>query len=101
MDFKLPKLHWQILIGLILGIMFGTQISLDTTFLEISLFDTVNLVGNLFLNALKMMVVPLIISTIIIGTARIAQEKDLGRLGGMIGPTVDDAAVTAAENAGV
>lgn len=83
MDFKLPKLHWQILIGLILGILFGTQISLDTTFLGINLFDTVNLVGNLFLNALKMMVVPLIISTIIIGTARIAQEKDLGRLGGM------------------
>lgn len=83
MKISLPKLHWQIFIGMILGVFVGTQITPQSIFLGVRIFDTMVLVGDLFLNGLKMVVIPLIISTIITGTAKIAQEKDLGRLGSM------------------
>ncbi|MBW3566501.1 MAG: dicarboxylate/amino acid:cation symporter, partial [Proteobacteria bacterium] len=38
--------------------------------------------GTIFLNALKMIIVPLIFSSILVGIAGIGRGKDLGRLGG-------------------
>jgi len=67
------KLHWQILIALGIAVLYG-----------LFLTDYVNYVGwmgQLFLRALKMIIVPLILTSIISGVANIGDAKNLGRLG--------------------
>jgi len=69
---KFP-LHWQILVALILGILFGAFLSDYTNY--------VDWMGDLFLRALKMIIIPLIMSSIISGVANIGSAENLGRLG--------------------
>ena len=75
-------LHWQILIALLLAVVAGKLTSADSSLLGIPLIGAYDFVGTLFLNALKMLIVPLIVSTIIVGVASIGSSGDLGRLGG-------------------
>ncbi len=67
------KLHWQILIALALSIIVGI-------FLPESVKYT-SWMGTLFLNGLKMVIVPLILSSIVSGVANIGGASDFGRLG--------------------
>jgi Na+/H+-dicarboxylate symporter len=76
------KLHWQILIAIIAAILVGIVIDKDTAIRGIALYDIFNFVGTLFLNGLKMIIVPLVLSSIICGISTIGSSKDLGRLGG-------------------
>ncbi|MGD8582590.1 MAG: dicarboxylate/amino acid:cation symporter [Gammaproteobacteria bacterium] len=73
-------LHWQILIALILAVLVGAFADTTSTLFGISLDSVFNFVGTLFLNALKMLIVPLIMSSIIVGMMEI-QPETLGRLG--------------------
>jgi Na+/H+-dicarboxylate symporter len=73
-------LHWQILIALGLAVLVGVASDASTTFFGISLNAVFTFVGTLFLNALKMLIVPLIMSSIIVGMMEI-QPDTLGRLG--------------------
>src|SRR5690554_6839735 len=74
--FKL-SLATQILIGLILGIIVGA-IFYGNPNVETYLQP----LGTIFLNLIKMIVVPIIVSTLIIGVAGTGDMKQLGRLGG-------------------
>ena len=85
------ELHWQILIsiiaaGIVGGIVFNAQdkSGVDATFFQSSVtwMSIFSYVGTLFLNALKMIIVPLITSSIIIGVAGIGSGSNLGALGG-------------------
>ncbi len=76
------KLHWQILIALVLAVIVGRLTGTDTAVFGITFYDVFAFVGTLFLNALKMLIVPLIVSSIIVGIAGIGSGGDLGRLGG-------------------
>lgn len=75
-------LHWQILISICLaiiaGIVTGTESGVGL-FTFIQLYD---FLGTLFLNALKMIIVPLIVSSIIVGVASLGGGENLGRIGG-------------------
>ena len=76
------KLHWQILIALILAIFVGsltTAIQQSTGF---NLYPFFEFFGALFLNALKMIIVPLIVSSIIVGIASIERDHSFARMGG-------------------
>jgi len=73
-------LHWQILIALVLAVLVGVASDSSTTLFGISLNAVFTFVGTLFLNALKMLIVPLIMSSIIVGMMEI-QPDTLGRLG--------------------
>ncbi len=73
-------LHWQILIALILAVLVGIFSDVSTTLFGLSLNSIFNFIGTLFLNALKMLIVPLIMSSIIVGMMEI-QPDTLGRLG--------------------
>ncbi len=75
------KLHWQILIALLLAVFVGWLVSPETTFLGVSLLSVFDFVGNLFLNALKMIIVPLIVSSIIMGVSNLGSGDAFGRLG--------------------
>ncbi len=76
------KLHWQILIALVLAVVVGLLVGREANLLGVSLYAIFDFVGKLFLNALKMLIVPLIISSIIVGVAGIGGSENLGRLGG-------------------
>ncbi|MGH1538701.1 MAG: dicarboxylate/amino acid:cation symporter [Gammaproteobacteria bacterium] len=76
------KLHWQILIALLLAVFVGWLVSPETSVLGISLVSVFDFVGKLFLNALKMIIVPLIVSSIIMGVSNLGSGDAFGRLGG-------------------
>lgn len=73
------KLHWQILIAMVLAVVAGTLTrDPEQTSLAYHIYD---FIGTLFLSALKMLIVPLIFSSIICGIANIGSDGALGRLG--------------------
>ncbi len=76
------KLHWQILIGLGLAVIAGILTGEEATIFGITFYSIYDFIGTLFLNALKMIIVPLIVSSIIVGVAGIGGTSGLARLGG-------------------
>jgi len=70
---KKIKLHWQILIALVLAIIFGIFFKDEVVY--------VSWMGDVFLKALKMVIIPLILSSIISGVASMGSAENLGRLG--------------------
>lgn len=73
---RLPALHWQVAIGLVAAALAGSLIGPQPEFLAGCAF-----VGKIFLNALKMVVVPLIVAAIISGLSSVADAGGLGRMG--------------------
>jgi len=76
------KLHWQILIAIVLASIVGWVAGDDGAILGVRFYSVFDFLGTLFINALKMLIVPLIASSIIVGIAGIGSEGDLGKLGG-------------------
>ncbi|HHO58976.1 MAG TPA: dicarboxylate/amino acid:cation symporter [Thiotrichales bacterium] len=74
-------LHWQIFIALMLAVMAGLVFDSHTQLLGVSLLSVLVFTGTLFLNALKMLIVPLVMASIITGMMGL-QAETLGRLGG-------------------
>lgn len=70
---KKLQLHWQILAALIVAIIWGYYFT-EYVYL-------VNWMGVLFLRALKMIIIPLIFSSIVSGVANIGNAENLGKLG--------------------
>ncbi len=75
------KLHWQIVIALILAVIAGTLTGVDAGVFGVSFYSIYEFFGTLFLNALKMLIVPLVVSSIISGMAGASQSDAFGRLG--------------------
>jgi len=76
------KLHWQILVALILAVIAGRLSGTEAAVFGIRFLDVYTFLGTLFMNALKMLIVPLIMSSIITGIAGISDGGAMGRLGG-------------------
>ncbi len=76
------KLHWQILIALGLAVIAGIITGKDAGIFGITFYSIYNFIGTMFINALKMIIVPLIVSSIIVGVAGIGGTSGLARLGG-------------------
>jgi Na+/H+-dicarboxylate symporter len=76
------QLHWQVLIALALAVLAGLATSPDSRLLGVPLLEAYGFIGSLFLNALKMLIVPLIVASIIAGMAGNQGGEGLGRLGG-------------------
>jgi len=82
-------LHWQILIAIVLAFAAGLWIFevKETSGAHPGVFGVefvtmFSYIGTLFLNALRMIIVPLITSSIIVGVAGIGAGGNLGSLGG-------------------
>ncbi len=75
-------LHWKILIALALAVIVGSLTGTEAAIFGVSFYAIFEFVGQLFLNALKMLIVPLIVSSIIVGIAGIGGSNALSRLGG-------------------
>jgi Na+/H+-dicarboxylate symporter len=86
---KKLALHWQILIAIglagLAGFLvnyFGNGDPMSPQLFGVSYLTAFQYIGEMFLNALKMIIVPLITSSIIVGMAGIGNSGNLGRLGG-------------------
>jgi proton glutamate symport protein len=74
---KKISLAYQILIGLVLGIIVGAVFYGNpkvATYLQP--------IGDIFLNLIKMIVIPIVVSTLVVGVAGTGSFKKLGKLGG-------------------
>lgn len=67
------KLHWQIFIALVLGVVFGLYLKEHV--------DWVEWIGEVFLRGLKMIIIPIILTSIISAIANIGSAGNIGRLG--------------------
>ncbi len=76
-------LHWQILIGMVLGILFGF-FAAEMNWNQF-VIDWIKPFGTVFINLLKMIAVPLIIVSLITG---IAELKDISKISKMGGKTI-------------
>lgn len=66
-------MHWQILIALTLGVLAGIYATEYVPY--------ISWMGDLFLRLLKMVIIPLILSSIISGVAGVGSSAGIGRLG--------------------
>jgi len=83
------ELHWQILIAIVLAGITGAIIfeyrastGIEPTIFTVPYLSIFDYIGTIFLNALRMIIVPLITSSIIVGVAGIGADGKLGSLGG-------------------
>ncbi|MFZ5430853.1 MAG: dicarboxylate/amino acid:cation symporter [Bacteroidota bacterium] len=67
------KLHWQILIALVVAVMLGLYLPASVRY--------VSWMGDIFLRGLKMVIVPLIFASIVSGVTSIGSGRSLGRIG--------------------
>ena len=74
------QLHWQIIIGLLLGVVFG----IISTFAGWGQFTTdwIAPFGTIFIRLLKFIAVPLVLTSLITGVASLSDLKKLSRIGG-------------------
>lgn len=80
---KKLELHWQILIGMALGVLFGlVAIRLGW---QPFVVDWVKPFGTIFINSLKLIAVPLIVASLIKG---VSDLQDLSKLSSMGGRTI-------------
>ena len=75
------KLHWQILIALGAAVIAGSLTAPEASVFGVRVLAVYELLGALFLNALKMLIVPLISASIISGISGVGAPASLGRLG--------------------
>jgi proton glutamate symport protein len=69
---KRLQLHWQILIAIALSVMFGATLP--------DYVHYVTWMGDIFLRALRMIIVPLIFASIVSGVAGLGSGENLGRM---------------------
>lgn len=79
---KKVALHWQIAIAIGLAIIVGSLTGTQAAIGNLTFYAVYAFLGTLFLNALKMIIVPLVTSSIISGIANIGDNEGLGKLGG-------------------
>lgn len=74
------KLHWQIILGLILGLIYGVAAAAlgwgEFTANWIAPF------GRIFLNGLTLIAVPLVLVSLVLGVASLSDIRKLSRIGG-------------------
>ena len=73
-------LHWQIILGLVLGVLFGIVASINHwgQFTQ----DWIAPFGTIFVNLLKLIAVPLVMASLVTGVASLADLTKLSRIGG-------------------
>lgn len=65
--------HWQILISLVIAVIIGIYFRDQVKY--------ISWMGDVFLRALKMIIIPLVVSSLISGVTNIGGSRSLGRLG--------------------
>lgn len=76
----LKKLHWQIIIGLILGFIWG----IVAPFAGLQQFtaDFIKPVGTIFIRLLQLVAIPLVVASLLVGIGKLGDIGKLSRIGG-------------------
>ena len=75
------SLAWQILLALVLGILLGSYLHYHSDSREWLIANLLSPAGDIFIHLIKMIVVPIVISTLVVGIAGVGDAKQLGRIG--------------------
>jgi len=75
----IQKIGIGFIVGIVLGFVIGPYS--DKPFIAVYLLPFLHIVGQIFLSLLKMLIVPLVFSSIVTGAASIGDPKALGRIG--------------------
>lgn len=79
---KMPSLNTQILLGAIIGVLFGfyfQQLGVNHHIAQSGLYAS-GLIGTLFIDLLKMILIPLIFCSITVGIANLRQHQKMHRV---------------------
>jgi Na+/H+-dicarboxylate symporter len=76
---KKIELHWQILIGLVVGLIYAF-LAVKFDWNQFTL-DYIKPIGDIFINILKLIAVPLVLFSVISGIVSLTDIKQLGRVG--------------------
>ncbi len=77
---KLPSLNSQILIGAVFGIVAGALMGYPETTAEDNSLYMAGLMGTLFIDLLKMILIPLVFCSIAVGIANLRQHSQMQRV---------------------
>ena len=75
------SLAWQIVIALILGILLGSFLHYSPEYRDALVNNLLTPLGSIFINLIKMIVIPLVVSMLILGIANASHGSNVGRLG--------------------
>ncbi len=77
------KLTFYILIGMALGVIVGQMLNqlVPAEVIKADIAPWLKLLSDIFLNLIKMLVAPLVLSTIVVGIAHMGDSAALGRIG--------------------
>ena len=76
----IAKIGVGFIIGLILGFVIG-PLAKESPFIAEVVLPALQLIGSIFISLLKMLIVPLVFSSLIMGASSIGDPKVLGRIG--------------------
>lgn len=80
------QLYTKISIGLLLGALVGVAVNLtgfaDSAAWSVGILPFLNFVGNAFIRAITMIVIPLVVASLTLGVASLGDFAKLGRMGG-------------------
>ena len=76
-------LHWQILLGLVAGALFGGMLgALGSPAAVDRVVAVLQPVGTIFIRLITMVAAPLVLASLIVGASSITEPSKLGRIGG-------------------
>jgi len=78
---KKLALHWQILLGMVFGVLFAF-ILIQFNWGKAFIIDWIKPFGNIFINLLKLIAVPLILGSLIKGVSDLKDISKLSKMGG-------------------
>ncbi|MFT4575329.1 MAG: proton glutamate symport protein [Polaribacter sp.] len=78
---KKLALHWKILLGMLLGVIFALIMS-NFDFGKIFIKDWIKPFGTIFINSLKLIAIPLILAALIKGVSDLKDISKLSKMGG-------------------
>ena len=89
--FQLSKMEMglsrRVLVGLVLGSIFGFYLQLVfglTAVVTSETLEWTNVVGNSYVNLLRMIIIPLVLITMMASVLRVEEIKSLGKIGGTV-----------------
>ncbi len=78
---KLPSLSLSITIGLVLGLAAGVAASVSGSPALLAVATGVEPIGTIWINLIRMVVIPLVVTALVSGVASLGDPRQLGRVG--------------------